>query len=391
MRRMRLLILTYGTEGDTRPLAALGQALVQAGHDVHLLADAATLGTAQALGLPCSALAGDIRTTLAAAGAMKRITANLGRLAIAHTGDWMRQTLAAGRGCDAIIVSGLTVFVGLSAAEALGVPAIGAMLIPISPTAAFASPFLPFSPPALFNRASHELFGAASWRLFRRATNRARAEAGLGPRRSLWTAHPMLYCVSPALLPPPRDWPANAHLTGQWIPQAGPWRPPQALQAFLDAGGPPVYVGFGSMAGFDDARLQGAVVRALDGRRALFNPGWSGMDPASLPGNVQPIGHVPHDWLLPRCAMAIHHGGSGTTHSAARAGIPSWSCPSPATSSSGAPACARPASCARRFRVLRSPRGSWARRSPTPRAAPRKPGPSSWANACSTRMAVRWP
>jgi UDP:flavonoid glycosyltransferase YjiC (YdhE family) len=77
------------------------------------------------------------------------------------------------------------------------------------------------------------------------------------------------------------------------------------------------------MAGFDDARLQGAVVRAIDGRRSLFNPGWSGMDAASLPANFHPIGHVPHDWLLPRCAMAIHHGGSGTTHSTARAGIPS--------------------------------------------------------------------
>ena len=91
---------------------------------------------------------------------------------IAHSGDWLRQAVDAGRGCDAIIVSGLAVFVGLSAADALGVPAIGAMLIPISPTSAFASPFLPFTPPRLFNHASdqrveygrrfgrgHELFG----------------------------------------------------------------------------------------------------------------------------------------------------------------------------------------------------------------------------------------
>lgn len=322
-RRMRLLILTYGTEGDTRPLAALGHALVQAGHSVHLLADVSTLDTARAMGLPCSALAGDIRATLAAEGAMKRITANLSRLAIGHTGDWMRQALEAGRGCDAIIVSGLTAFVGLSVAEALRVPAIGAMLIPISPTAAFASPFLPFAPPRLFNQASHTLFGHASWRLFRDATNRARTEAGLPPRRQLWTGHPMLYGVSPALVPPPADWPANAHLTGQWIPPSEHWTPPRGLLDFLEAGEAPVYVGFGSMAGFDDARLQEAVVQAVGDRRALFNPGWSGMDPARLPSNFHPIGHVPHDWLLPRCAMAIHHGGSGTTHSAARAGIPS--------------------------------------------------------------------
>lgn len=321
---MKLLIITYGTEGDTRPLAALGHALMQAGHEVELLGDGSTLGIAQALGVPARALAGDIRATIAADGAMGDITRNLANLTIAHSDAWLRQALDAGRGCDAVIVSGLAAFVGLSAAEALGVPAIGAMLIPISPTSAFASPFLPFTPPRLFNRASHTLFGQLSWRLFRKATNRARAQAGLPPRRSLWTDHPMLYGVSPALVPRPADWPDNVHVCGQWIPPlATTFAPPDDLRAFLEDGEPPVYVGFGSMAGFDNTRLVAAVVGALGTRRTLFNTGWSGIDATRLPTNIHPVGHVPHDWLLPRCAMAIHHGGSGTTHSACRAGIPS--------------------------------------------------------------------
>lgn len=41
---MKLLILTYGTEGDTRPLAALGHALMQAGHAVAARMSAARLG-----------------------------------------------------------------------------------------------------------------------------------------------------------------------------------------------------------------------------------------------------------------------------------------------------------------------------------------------------------
>ena len=320
---MRLLILTYGTEGDTRPLAALGHALIAAGHEVHLLADASTLGAAIALDVPCSALAGDIRATLAAPGAMRDVTRNIARLSIHHTGDWMRQAIAAGRGCDAVIVSGLAAFAGLSAAEALGVPVIGAMLIPITPTRAFPSPFLPIAPPRMFDRASHQLFSWLTWRLFRKATNRARVAAGMPPRKHAWTEHPMLYGISPALVPAPQDWPANAHACGQWIPPSDAWSPPVELSAMLAAGEPPIYVGFGSMAGFDNARLLDAVVTAVDGRRALFNAGWSGIDPAALPSNFHPVGHVPHDWLLPRCAMAIHHGGSGATHSACRAGIPS--------------------------------------------------------------------
>lgn len=320
---MKLLVVTYGTEGDTRPLAALGHALLQAGHDVELLADASTLDTARSLGLPCAALAGDIRATLAADGAMRDINRNLLKLAVDRTGDWLRQSIDAGRDCDAVVVSGLAAFVGLSAGEALGVPVLGAMLIPITPTAAFATPFLPFAPPRAFNHASHRLFNRLTWQLFRKATNRARADAGLPPRTRPWTDHPMLYGVSPALVPPPADWPGNAHLCGQWVPPSHAWLPPPGLADFLGAGEPPVYVGFGSMAGFDNERLLAAVVGAVGNRRALFNAGWSGIDPARLPGNFHAVGHVPHDWLLPRCAMAIHHGGSGTTHSACRAGVPS--------------------------------------------------------------------
>lgn len=317
---MKLLLLTYGTEGDTRPIAALGHALRQAGHAVLLLADRSTLGIAQALGVPCRALSGDIRATLAGGDA----TRNIAKLAVDRTGDWMEEAIAAGRGCDAIVVSGLTAFVGLSAAEALRLPVVGSMLIPISGTSEFPSPFLPFAPPAPLNHASHWLFSRLTWHLFRKATNAARAKAGLPRRRRVWSEHPMLYGISPALVPEPVDWPPNAHVCGQWIPPlARSFTPSDALRAFLDAGDPPVYIGFGSMAGFDDERLVKALVGAVGKRRALFHAGWSGIDPTRLPGNFHPVGHVPHDWLLPRCALAIHHGGSGTTHSACRAGVPS--------------------------------------------------------------------
>jgi sterol 3beta-glucosyltransferase len=320
---MRILAITYGTEGDTRPLAALCRALIAAGHDTHLLADAATLDTARSLDVPATALAGDIRGTIAREGAMRKIERALVGLVNAHSTDWLRQAVAQGAGCDAVLVSGLSAFVGLSAAEALGVPAIGAMMIPITPTAAFPSPLLPFAPPRAFNRASHHLVNGLVWRTFRKTTNRARAAVGLPPRQALWTTHPVLYGVSPALLPPTPDWPANTQACGQWTVASGAWTPPAALLDFLDAGEPPVYVGFGSMAGFDHARVVQAVVEAVGGRRALFNAGWTGIDAGALPANFHPVGNVPHDWLFPRMSLVVHHGGSGTTHSACRAGVPS--------------------------------------------------------------------
>ncbi|MBR0643112.1 glycosyltransferase [Plastoroseomonas hellenica] len=332
---MKFLVVTYGTEGDARPLAALCRALMDAGHEALLLADGATLGTAQALGVPAAALAGDIRGALRPDAAISGVVGGgsgaagtakaLARIADAHAEAWLRAAVEAGRGSDAIILSGLAAFIGLSAAEHLGIPAIGAGLIPITPTAAFPSPFLPPAlVPRVLNRASHHLVNAMLWRAFRSATNAARRSVcGLPPRRRGWTSHPMLYGLSPSLLPVPRDWPENARLCGPWVPPAPAWSPPPALADVLATGEPPLYVGFGSMTGFDRAALLSAVIAAVAGRRALFHPGWSGIDAAALPANILPIGDVPHGWLFPRVSLAIHHGGSGTTHSAARAGIPS--------------------------------------------------------------------
>jgi sterol 3beta-glucosyltransferase len=331
---MKFLILTYGTEGDTRPLAALGRALMDAGHEVHLLADGATLGTATALGVPATPLAGDIREALRPGGrasellkknAFNSTAAELARIANNNAEDWLRAAVATGKGCDAIIFSGLAGFIGLSAAEHLGVRAIGTGMFPITPTAEFPCAFLPPGKiPRLFNRLSHHVVNGLLWRAFRKATNAARASVcNLPPQKSLWVGHPALYGVSPALLPRPADWPDNALVCGQWLVPAKQWSAPQRLSEFLAAGDAPIYVGFGSMGGFDPKHMLQSIIGALAGRRALLYPGWSGAETSDLPANIFVVGDTPHDWLLPQTAMAIHHGGSGTTHSATRAGVPS--------------------------------------------------------------------
>jgi sterol 3beta-glucosyltransferase len=198
-------------------------------------------------------------------------------------------------------------------------------MFPLTPTKAFASPFLaPGKLPRMFNRMSQNLINNVLWKAFRRATNEARARVcGLPPRKTLWVGHPMLYGVSPSLLPRPDDWPDNALVCGQWLLPAREWSPPDKLMEFLAAGETPVYIGFGSMGGFEPGQMLEAIVGGMAGRRALFYPGWSGVDVARLPPNILAVGDTPHDWLLPRTSLAVHHGGSGTSHSAARAGIPS--------------------------------------------------------------------
>ncbi|MFN7996839.1 MAG: glycosyltransferase [Bryobacteraceae bacterium] len=331
---MKFIVATYGTEGDARPFAALCRGLMDAGHEARLLADAATLGSAQALGVPATALAGDIRGTLNADRAIAGVVAKgggfnqtaraLARIANENTESWLRTIIETGEGCDAFLAAGLAAFAAFSAAEFLGVKGIGSGMIPITPTAAFPSPFLPSKwVPRLLNRASHRFVNAMLWRAFRDRTNAARVMFKLPPRKAVWTELPMVYGVSPNLLPTPTDWPANVHLCGQWLAPSPGWTPPAPLVNFLAAGEAPIYIGFGSMTGFDNARLLDALIGAMAGRRALFHTGWSGIDPQMLPDNFLAIGDTPHDWLFPRTAAVIHHGGSGTSHSAVRAGVPS--------------------------------------------------------------------
>lgn len=324
---MKMLILTYGTEGDTRPLVALGHALRGAGHKVHLLGDARTLGSAQEVGLPHSALSGNIRQLFSewSDQGPKGTAKALVQLTNAHTRAWMLETLAAAEGCDAILTSGLAGFVGLSVAERLGIPAIGAGMIPLTPSREFASPFLPTGVvPRWLNHASLRLTNQLFWLAFRKTLNEARQTVlELPPRRTLPTEHPMLYGISPTILPQPADWPAHARLCGQWQTPVSDFTPPPELASFLNAGPLPIYIGFGSMVGIDEQRMMQTLITALAGRRALFYPGWSGMDNTVLPDNILRLGTTPHDWLFPRTAVVIHHGGSGTTHSATRAGKPS--------------------------------------------------------------------
>jgi UDP:flavonoid glycosyltransferase YjiC (YdhE family) len=333
---MKITFLTYGTEGDTRPLLALAREVVARGHDAHLLADVAGAPRAQALGIPFTPLAGDMRAAFLPGGAfgallkdgasMARLTRACADLARANTLPWMEAACAAAQGSDVLVYSGLAGFVGLAVAEGLGIPCIGAAMWPLTPTREFAPPFLPMHRlPGWANLLAHRAFERMAWAMFGPELNRARTRVfGAPSRRRPWRGVPLLVGCSPALLAPPADWPANVAVTGVWqLPAGEGWQPPQALTDFLAAGPAPVYIGFGSMAGIAQDTLVDAVAAVASGRRVLFHPGWSGIDPARLPPGVFVLDDTPHDWLFPRTALVVHHGGAGTSHAVARAGMPS--------------------------------------------------------------------
>ncbi len=137
---------------------------------------------------------------------------------------------------------------------------------------------------------------------------------------------PLLLAYSGEFLPRSREWPVNIETTGWWFLDEGAgWTPPPALEAFLAAGPPPVHVGFGSMAFEDSQATLRATLAAIKkvGARAILSAGWGGLTDETMPDTVFAIDEAPHDWLFPRMAAIVHHGGAGTVGAAVRAGKPS--------------------------------------------------------------------
>jgi len=141
---------------------------------------------------------------------------------------------------------------------------------------------------------------------------------------------PHLFGFSPLVLPKPRDWADWVHVTGYWfLERPSDFQPPRELADFVAGGEPPVAVGFSSQVGRESSRVTQSVIDGLvhAGRRGILITGWSGLAGVKLPATVYAVPTVPYDWLLPRVSAMIHHGGSGSTAAAIRAGVPSFAIP----------------------------------------------------------------
>jgi UDP:flavonoid glycosyltransferase YjiC (YdhE family) len=333
---MRFTVVTYGSEGDTRPLVALCRGLMDAHHEVQLFTEQSTVGSGRALGVPVAALAGELQSILpmddpsrelSRWAVLKTFTQGL-RLVNENTASWMRSVSEHARTSDAILFAGLASLTGRTVAQALHKPAINLCLQPTSATREFPSPILPpMRLPAWVNRLSYCVSpNALIALLYGKATRTARDEIfGKGKRGNFAGEFPILYGFSSHLVKRPGDWPESHLISGHWPLPPGDWQAPNELLEFLSAGPAPIYVGFGAMSSIIRRKALSEITSAIAGRRALFYPGWSSA--AMLPDNFFVIDNIPHSWLFPRTSVVIHHAGAGTTHSAARAGVPSIALP----------------------------------------------------------------
>ena len=142
---------------------------------------------------------------------------------------------------------------------------------------------------------------------------------------------PYTYLWSPGLIPKPDDWGPEIDIAGfVFLDLASSFKPPDTLAEFLDAGEPPVYIGFGSIVVDDPDKFTSLIFQAVQkaGVRALVSKGWGGLgDEGNTPENIYMLENTPHDWLFPRVSAVVHHGGAGTTAIGLKCGKPTMIVP----------------------------------------------------------------
>ncbi|MGW1157817.1 glycosyltransferase [Streptomyces sp. NPDC002519] len=324
---MRILIITAGSRGDVAPYTGLGRRLLDVGHQVTLAAHPSFEALVGGCGLEYRPVPGDPQGLIRdwARATSREETQALTRAYADGLADGVAE--AAAGGADLLLTAFGPAPLSRTAGEAFGIPVIGTYLVPAFATGQFPLP----------NARSTEGLGpednlAAGRDVLRRAEGvfagavaRLRARLGLpaGAPSAPVDIRPIFHGFSPLVVPRPGDWPAWVEVAGYWWPaRPDGWRPPVELVDFLQAGPPPVFIGFGSMAAGQGERLSKLVAAAVKraGVRAVVQAGWADLNGCGA--DVLTIGDVPHDWLFPRTAAVVHHAGAGTTAAGLRAGVP---------------------------------------------------------------------
>jgi vancomycin aglycone glucosyltransferase len=327
---MRVLLSSWGSRGDIEPLAALALRLRELGAEVRACAPPDEEFTALFARVGVTPIPLGPSTRSVAAG-LKAPSADAAfRLAAELVAARFKTLPAAAEGCDALVATGLMPAGARSVAETLGIRYV------LATFHIFGLPSRHFPPSARPGRQSpdDETDNRVLWEqdaqrvnaLYGEPLNRHRAAIGLPPvdnvRDYVVTDRPWL-AADPVLAPWQEMTDLDLVQTGAWIlPDERPL--PIELEAFLDAGEPPVYVGFGSMAMRASTDLAQVVIEAsrAHGRRVILGRGWADLALAGDQDDCLVVGEVNHQALFRRVAAVVHHGGAGTTTTAALSGAP---------------------------------------------------------------------
>lgn len=335
---MKISMVTIGSTGDVRPYILLGKELQKRGHDITIAAFEEFENMTTENGLKFYPLSGNVIKYMA--NLMKPGVKGVAFLksfedAIRDVAPiLLNDMMCSCEGADAMICT----FMGslfYSIAEKYNIPCIQTHFYPMDPNEVVQISAAPGQGLGkMWNRLTYTVGYLLISLLEKRYLTQWREENGMEPRKMYTKPDyhagentvPVIYAISPMVLPRPKAWDENIHMTGFWWDnEPVTWEAPEDLQAFLEQGEPPVYIGFGSMVSEDMNDIFDKVLEAVKEAnvRAVICQGWGGKQAALQANpNIYFTEYVSHDWLFPKVKAVVHHGGAGTTAAGLRYGKP---------------------------------------------------------------------
>jgi UDP:flavonoid glycosyltransferase YjiC (YdhE family) len=339
--QLNIVIQVVGSRGDVQPFVALGNQLQKHGHRVRLATHAKFESFVHDAGLEFYPIGGDPEDLMSYMVKNPGLMPSMKSLRAGDISRKREMIVEMLEGCwsscisadpstnepfvaDAIIANPPS-FAHMHCAEALGIPLHLMFTMPWSATTAFPHPLANITNgtknPRLANYLSYVMVEIMTWQGLGDVINNWRERIGLepvpnteGPMLASTLSIPFTYCWSPALISKPLDWPAHIDVSGFFFRDTPAYNPPRDLQNFLDAGPPPVYIGFGSIVLDNAAAMSSLILDAVSacGLRAIISRGWSRLDGPQRP-DVFWLDDCPHEWLFQYVSAVVHHGGAGTT------------------------------------------------------------------------------
>ena len=340
---MHIGIFTYGTRGDVEPYISLVLAILSKGHTVLLAAPENFQEYIEGYGIEFHPLHGNVEafmngpegTEVMKAGntidLLKFFYEQLAKMKVP-----LRKSYIDGVSkVDYILANQATLPIVAALAEKQNKKmALSYFMPPMAMTSEVPVPDLAFFNFPAYNRLTYKMIYYFYWKFVKKDTNEFRKELGLPELEENLLmniekkATLDLYSFSPLLIAQPKDWLPHHQITGFLPPPPGnntnAAEIPKSLSVWLQAGVKPFYMGFGSNAVGDPAKICTIIEDILSSTqdRILFVTGWA-IYPTIIPHpNLYVIKSINHDKIFPFCKAGIYHGGAGTMARLLRHNLP---------------------------------------------------------------------
>lgn len=332
---MKITILTSGTRGDVQPFIALGVALRELGAEVTIVASVnfESLVTSYGLGFSPTRVdiskvmqSGELEASGKKAKTLKVFSVQKDNNFLSRLIDVQEDYYTACEDTDVIIYH-VGAAIGHMIAKEKGIISILGCPFPIMETDEYpAILFYQKKLPKAFNRLTHKIFKKGFWMATKKPLEvfyRERLHKRVPIENPIDSSDLKLVSCSQSIFKTPN----TAFAGGYWfLDEPGGYIPPDSLTEFLTKGSKPIYIGFGSIGNQKEAvEKTKMIVSAIEQSncRAIIATGFGGLkEIPNLPESIYLLKEAPHSWLFPRCSIAIHHGGAGTTAEGFRSGIP---------------------------------------------------------------------